>query len=122
MRSLMFERSSVVRRSKIPMGGPVLPRFAVRRELTEMCRERQGHALVACQELIEIQMPKLERLGEDDRVSLYTIRAMHQVGCIELQKPPIEARRLPLAVRHVHHLHPQQHDRRGIMNDDVQIE
>ena len=55
-----------------------------------MCRERQGHALVASQEFIVIQVRQLERLGEYDRIPLDTVRAVHEIGRIELKKPLVE--------------------------------
>src|SRR5215208_5537426 len=93
-----------------------------RRELAQVRREGQRHALVSGEELLEVQVRQLERLGEDDRIAVDAVRAVHEVGRVELQQPAVEVGAAVVVGRTLHDLDTQQDDRRRVADDDVDVE
>src|ERR1700712_5153528 len=87
MRSLMLDRSSDDNLSMSPMG---LFCLAVRAELTQVRRERDGNAFVGGEELLEVEMREFERLGHDDGFFLDAVCTVHQIGGVELEQPAAE--------------------------------
>ena len=54
--------------------------LAVRAELAEMRRERDGDALVRREEFLVVEVRQLERFGHDDRVLLDAVRPVHEIA------------------------------------------
>ena len=68
-------------------------------------------------------MLELERFGEDDGAIADAIRAVHEIGGVELEQAAIEvAAQLPFVLRQVHDLHPQHDDGWVVVHDDVEVE
>ena len=47
---------------------------------------------------------------------------MHEIRRVQLQQTAAEGRQFVLAFRKRHHLHTQQHDRRCVIHDEIEIE
>src|SRR5205085_387843 len=79
MRSLMFDRMRVDSLSN----RPILLCLAVRADLAQVRRERDGDAFVGGEELLVVEMGKLECLGHHDRLLLDAIGSVNEIGRIE---------------------------------------
>src|SRR3954464_5739400 len=118
MRSLMLDFRSAEKRSKMPWDSACL---AVRAELAQVRREREGHALVAREEFFKVEGRQLERFGEDDLVVLDAVRPMQQVGRVELEQTTGERGGLGAVLRERHHVDPEKHERWGIVDGDREV-
>src|SRR5688572_1161177 len=79
--------------------------------------ERQG--IPARLELRVVQVGQLERVGEDHVLALQPVRSVHQIAGVELQELAVETAPLLVTGRRLHHPHPEDHHRRGVMDHDV---
>src|SRR5688572_31545317 len=70
-----------------------------------MGRERQRHGFIAGLEFLVVEVRELERLGEDDGPVGNAVRAVNEVGGVELEQPAIEARAAAIRIGELHDLH-----------------
>ncbi len=69
-----------------------------------------------------LRVRELERLGEHHGIAIDAVRAMQQVGGVQLQEATVERGRFGGVCRQGHHLHAQQHHRRIVGDNDIEIE